>query len=63
MQKYWVDERTRNNCFMLFPRGLSITWSEDPRFWTWKPLKEGRYYYLRSIIVNNRRQIRFCFRN
>ncbi|XP_052135814.1 lectin-like isoform X1 [Oryza glaberrima] len=40
-KKYWVDERTRNNCFMLFPRGLSITWSEDPRFWTWKPLKEG----------------------
>uniref|UniRef100_A0A0E0JEB1 Uncharacterized protein n=1 Tax=Oryza punctata TaxID=4537 RepID=A0A0E0JEB1_ORYPU len=40
-KKYWVDERTRNNCFILFPRGLSITWSEDPRFWTWQPLKEG----------------------
>ncbi|KAF0920751.1 hypothetical protein E2562_036835 [Oryza meyeriana var. granulata] len=40
-KKYWVDERTRYNCFMLFPRGLSITWSEDPKFWTWQPLKDG----------------------
>uniref|UniRef100_A0A0D9UX05 Phloem protein 2 n=1 Tax=Leersia perrieri TaxID=77586 RepID=A0A0D9UX05_9ORYZ len=39
-KKYWVDERTRYNYFMLFPRGLSITWSEDPKFWTWHPLKE-----------------------
>uniref|UniRef100_A0A453ECB1 Uncharacterized protein n=1 Tax=Aegilops tauschii subsp. strangulata TaxID=200361 RepID=A0A453ECB1_AEGTS len=41
-KKYWVDERTRHNCFMLFPRGLHITWSEDPKYWTWHPLKEGR---------------------
>ncbi|KAF7035668.1 hypothetical protein CFC21_046490 [Triticum aestivum] len=40
-KKYWVDERTRHNCFMLFPRGLHITWSEDPKYWTWHPLKEG----------------------
>jgi hypothetical protein len=42
VQKYWVDARTRHNCFMLLPRGLHITWSEDPKYWTWKPLKEGR---------------------
>ncbi|KAF0920755.1 hypothetical protein E2562_036839 [Oryza meyeriana var. granulata] len=40
-QKYWVDERSRHNSFVLFPRGLSITWNEDPRYWTWQPLKEG----------------------
>ncbi|KAM3329085.1 hypothetical protein ACQJBY_026261 [Aegilops geniculata] len=40
-KKYWVDERTRHNCFMLFPRGLAITWSEEPQYWTWQPLKEG----------------------
>jgi len=39
-KKYWVHEKTRCNCFMLFPRGLSITWSEDPRYWSWHPLKE-----------------------
>ncbi|KAL6627393.1 hypothetical protein ACP70R_031119 [Stipagrostis hirtigluma subsp. patula] len=39
-KKYWVHEKTRCNCFMLFPRGLSITWSEDPRFWSWHHLKE-----------------------
>jgi hypothetical protein len=43
MQKYWVHEKTRCNCFMLFPRGLSITWSEDPKYWSWHPLKETRY--------------------
>uniref|UniRef100_A0A1J3G170 Protein PHLOEM PROTEIN 2-LIKE A1 n=1 Tax=Noccaea caerulescens TaxID=107243 RepID=A0A1J3G170_NOCCA len=32
--KYWVDEKN-NNCFMLFPRKLSITWSDDPNYWTW----------------------------
>ncbi|CAM0879624.1 unnamed protein product [Alopecurus aequalis] len=40
-KKYWVDEKTRHNCFMLLPRGLHITWSEDPKYWTWQPLKEG----------------------
>ncbi|KAL5222591.1 hypothetical protein ABZP36_027304 [Zizania latifolia] len=39
-KKYWVDRRTRHNCFMLFPRGLSITSSENPKYWTWHPLKE-----------------------
>lgn len=40
-KKYWVDERTRHNCFMLLPGGLAVTWSEDPRYWTWHALKEG----------------------
>ncbi|KAG2595527.1 hypothetical protein PVAP13_5KG081200 [Panicum virgatum] len=35
----WLGKQ-RCNCFMLFPRGLSITWSEDPRYWSWHPLKE-----------------------
>ncbi|KAJ1282502.1 hypothetical protein BS78_03G057300 [Paspalum vaginatum] len=38
-KKYWVHEKTRCNCFMLFPRALSITWSDDPRYWSWHPLK------------------------
>ncbi|EOA17361.1 hypothetical protein CARUB_v10005642mg [Capsella rubella] len=32
--KYWVDERN-NNCFMLFARNLTITWSDDLNYWTW----------------------------
>uniref|UniRef100_A0ACD5VB79 Uncharacterized protein n=1 Tax=Avena sativa TaxID=4498 RepID=A0ACD5VB79_AVESA len=39
-KKYWVDERSRHNCFTLLPRGLHITWSEDPQYWTWQPLKD-----------------------
>ncbi|ESQ55386.1 hypothetical protein EUTSA_v10026213mg [Eutrema salsugineum] len=34
--KYWVDEKN-SNCFMIFPRNLSITWSDDPNYWTWSP--------------------------
>ncbi|TVU21076.1 hypothetical protein EJB05_30690 [Eragrostis curvula] len=40
-KKHWVDEKTGCNCFMLFPRGLSITWSEDPEYWNWHPFKEA----------------------
>jgi hypothetical protein len=43
MQKYWVHEKTKGNCFLLFPKALSITWCEDPWFWNWHPLKETRY--------------------
>ncbi|KAG2318430.1 hypothetical protein Bca4012_055358 [Brassica carinata] len=34
LTKYWVDERN-SNCFMIFPKKLSITWSDDPNYWTW----------------------------
>lgn len=43
MQKYWVDEKTRCNCFVLFARALSITWGDDPRYWIWHPVRETRY--------------------
>lgn len=39
-QKYWVDDKTGYNCFMLFARGLLITWSENEQFWQWLTLKE-----------------------
>ncbi|KAL1205254.1 Protein PHLOEM PROTEIN 2-LIKE A1 [Cardamine amara subsp. amara] len=39
--KYWVDERSNTNCFMLFARNLSITWSDDPNYWTWFPHTES----------------------
>ncbi|KAG2621569.1 hypothetical protein PVAP13_3NG254752 [Panicum virgatum] len=38
--KYWIDEKTRCNCFMLFPRALSITHSESKQYWRWHPLEE-----------------------
>ncbi|KAM7530249.1 hypothetical protein LguiB_033659 [Lonicera macranthoides] len=39
-KKYWVDKKTRKNCFMLFARELSIAWGNDDRYWTWSQLKE-----------------------
>jgi len=53
MQKYWVHEKTRCNCFMLFARALSITWSDDPRYWIWHPIKETKYVVLQQLNMLN----------
>lgn len=37
--KNLVDEKNSN--FMLYPRNLSITWSDDPNYWTWFLNKES----------------------
>ncbi|XP_052201834.1 lectin-like [Diospyros lotus] len=39
-KKYWVDRKSNSNCFMLFSRDLSITWSEDYKYWRWYSEKE-----------------------
>ncbi|KAH7675342.1 Phloem protein 2-like protein [Dioscorea alata] len=41
-KKYWVDQETGCNCFMLFPRGLSIAWAEDRRYWQWFQVEDIR---------------------
>ncbi|AQK90339.1 uncharacterized protein LOC100273627 [Zea mays] len=38
-KKYWVDGRNAN-CFMLFPKGFSITWGSDARYWSWRKLTQ-----------------------
>ncbi|XP_072998066.1 lectin-like [Typha latifolia] len=38
--KYWVDKETGHNCFMMFPRGLSIAWSNNESYWHWLPLRK-----------------------
>lgn len=54
MQKYWVDEKTRCNCFVLFARALSITWGDDPRYWIWHPVRETKYVLsIRSACSSN----------
>ncbi|OEL35981.1 Protein PHLOEM PROTEIN 2-LIKE A1 [Dichanthelium oligosanthes] len=52
-KKYWVHEKSRCNCFMLFPRGLSITWSDDPRYWSWHPLKETSDSEIEAASLQN----------
>ncbi|KAI3906704.1 hypothetical protein MKW92_011502 [Papaver armeniacum] len=39
-QKYWIDS-SGYNCFMLFPRDLAISWSENNRYWHWSSMKES----------------------
>lgn len=50
MQKYWVDEKTRCNCFLLFARALSITWGDDPRYWIWRPVRETKYVLVLYVV-------------
>ncbi|XP_022927158.1 lectin-like [Cucurbita moschata] len=39
-KKYWLDKESNGNCFMLFPRALSITWVHQSKYWRWKSLEE-----------------------
>ncbi|KAJ4977172.1 hypothetical protein NE237_002278 [Protea cynaroides] len=34
-KKYWVEVKSGYNCFMLFARAHSITWSDDKQYWHW----------------------------
>ncbi|KAG0536468.1 hypothetical protein BDA96_03G066200 [Sorghum bicolor] len=52
-KKYWVHEKTRCNCFMLFARALSITWSDDPRYWIWHPVKETNNAEVEAASLQN----------
>ncbi|KAI8016443.1 Protein PHLOEM PROTEIN 2-LIKE A1 [Camellia lanceoleosa] len=38
--KYFVDEKTNKNCFMLFARKLNICWIDHSEYWKWKWIKE-----------------------
>ncbi|XP_038895126.1 lectin-like [Benincasa hispida] len=40
-KKYWLDKKLKSNCFMLFPRALSITWAEENKYWRWKSMEES----------------------
>ncbi|GKV36871.1 hypothetical protein SLEP1_g44957 [Rubroshorea leprosula] len=35
-KKYWVDQKSNKNCYMLFAKDLAITWAEDKRYWKWR---------------------------
>ncbi|XP_027162122.1 protein PHLOEM PROTEIN 2-LIKE A1-like [Coffea eugenioides] len=38
-KKRWVDEKSGNYCFMLYPRSLYVTWGQR-EYWDWKCFKE-----------------------
>lgn len=39
-KKYWIDQESDLNCFMIFPREFYISWGEDERYWRWCSSKE-----------------------
>ncbi|KAK9920846.1 hypothetical protein M0R45_029387 [Rubus argutus] len=45
--KYWLDKKS-NNCFMVYPRDLNITWGEDNRYWQWPSLEETSNVFIEA---------------
>ncbi|XP_050369075.1 lectin-like isoform X1 [Argentina anserina] len=51
-KKYWVDKKS-NNCFMVYPRDLKITWAEDNRYWRWPSLEETSNVFIDAAELLN----------
>ncbi|KAL6201654.1 hypothetical protein ACLB2K_025366 [Fragaria x ananassa] len=51
-KKYWVDKKS-NNCFMVYPRDLAITWAEDNRYWHWPSLEETNNVFIDAAELLN----------
>lgn len=43
MQSFWISKSTGKKCYMLSARELSITWSSNALYWSWKPLLQSRF--------------------
>lgn len=41
-KKYWIENKSDKNCFMVFARDLSITWADDDRYWNWTSVMDKR---------------------
>ncbi|KAI4312715.1 hypothetical protein MLD38_037515 [Melastoma candidum] len=39
-QKFWVDEESGKNCFLVLPKAMVITWSDNSQYWEWVVEKE-----------------------
>ncbi|PIA25322.1 hypothetical protein AQUCO_11800012v1 [Aquilegia coerulea] len=54
--KYWIEEDSGLNCFMLLPRGLTIIWGEDEQYWTWRTFEEPD-----GVVVEMAELLRVCW--
>ncbi|XP_042519708.1 uncharacterized protein LOC122093428 [Macadamia integrifolia] len=54
-KKYWVEAKSGYNCFMLFARALSITWSDDKRYWHWPYRQETN-----DVLVDVAELLKVC---
>ncbi|KAK3430342.1 hypothetical protein EUGRSUZ_E01883 [Eucalyptus grandis] len=39
--KHWVEKESKKNCFMIYARGVSITWAENNSYWQWLTQKDA----------------------
>ncbi|XP_039168977.1 uncharacterized protein LOC104446486 [Eucalyptus grandis] len=39
--KHWVEKESKKNCFMIYARGVSITWAENNSYWQWLTEKDA----------------------
>ncbi|CAD5333993.1 unnamed protein product [Arabidopsis thaliana] len=54
MIKFWVLKRQTDNVFMINARDLSITWSDNPEYWSWLPLptKKPNEVVVEAALLN-----------
>ena len=43
IQIFSIEKSTRNKCYVLGARELSITWATNPLYWTWTTLPGSRF--------------------
>ncbi|OWM72745.1 hypothetical protein CDL15_Pgr024797 [Punica granatum] len=62
-EKFWVEKSSSKKCFMLFARGLSITWADTPEYWHWKSVQEAtpRTSYDRDEIIEVAELLNVCW--
>ncbi|XP_038893816.1 lectin-like [Benincasa hispida] len=50
-KKYWFDKITKSNSYFIYPKGLSIAWIDDSRYWRWTIVEQfGRRVEAAELI-------------
>ncbi|KAL5060936.1 hypothetical protein RYX36_032540 [Vicia faba] len=52
-KSFKLEKCSAKKCYMLSAAELSIAWSIDPMFWTWKPIPESRFSMVAEVRTVN----------
>ncbi|PSS03046.1 F-box protein like [Actinidia chinensis var. chinensis] len=50
-KSFSIERGTNKKCYMLSARKLSITWSTNSLYWSWKPLLQSRFREVAELIT------------
>ncbi|CAI8615397.1 unnamed protein product [Vicia faba] len=52
-KSFKLEKCSAKKCYMLSAAELSLAWSIDPMFWTWKPIRESRFSMVAEVRTVN----------